>query len=167
MNLSSLSKSTDLNPDQVETFRELIGAIVSCCQERTILESRLLSLPPAELRCLQLIADDESLTAGRLATRLEVGKSRITSLVNGLLAKGLIERRTSSRDGRRRLISLTPLGVEKSREAKDFIGEAHARVLAGIDPDRRGSVLETLKLVREAMEIVKGEMGLPTKQPAS
>lgn len=74
--------------------------------------------------------------ANRLASALHVRPPSLTALVDGMAARGLVERTTDPDDGRRVRIVITPAGTEALAEA-----DAHAAdrldALAALDPAGR------------------------------
>ncbi len=153
-------RSTTPQHEQAVRLRGLVADIVQCCQERTLFESDRFGLPPAELKCLLLFKEERYLTAKTLAARLEVGKSRVTRLVDGLIRKDLIESSRDPKDGRYKLLSLTRTGRERMDLIEAFLVEAHGRVLEQMEPQQRTSVLACLELLRSSMLTVEAELGM-------
>jgi DNA-binding MarR family transcriptional regulator len=69
-----------------------------------------LDLSPAQCHLLHLIEPERPLPMGRLAHTLACDASNVTGLVDRLEARGLVERRPSTRDRRVKVIQLTPRG---------------------------------------------------------
>ena len=67
-------------------------------------------LGPSQLQLLLNIKPEQALPMSELAEALYVDASYITSLVDKLEARGLIERRASPGDRRVKLIAMTPTG---------------------------------------------------------
>lgn len=146
--------------DQALRLRDLVAEVLQCCQERMLFESKTFGLPQAELKCLALFRNEHYLTAKDIAVRLEVCKSRVTKVVNGLLEKGLAERVGDPRDGRVKLISLTGTGRGKIAELDDFVAEVHQGLLMEMEPQQRTTVLGSLELLRSSMEAVKEKLNI-------
>jgi DNA-binding MarR family transcriptional regulator len=142
---------------QISRLQDLINEIVHCCEDKRLYESQRFGLPYAELRCLMLFEGERYLTVKGIAQRLEVAKSRVTKLVNGLVEKGLVETIEDPRDARIKLINLTPAGQAKSEEVADFHREIHAKILLRIGAEERLNTFSYLELLRSAMEAVKSE----------
>ena len=142
---------------QVSRLQDLINEIVNCCQDKRLYESQRFGLPYAELRCLMLFEGERYLTVKGIAQRLEVAKSRVTKLVDGLVEKGLVETIVDPRDARIKLINLTPAGRAKSGEIAAFHSEIHAKILLRIEAEERLNTLSYLEVLRSAMEAVKSE----------
>ena len=158
MNEIASKNGLELLTYQGSKLRNLITEIVQCCEDRKLYESRKFGLPYAQLKCLMLFDGLKYLTAKDIAQKLDVAKSRVTKILNGLTQKGLIKQIDDPGDGRVRLISLTPSGQEKSDEIASFQLEIHRKILSEMAADERKSLLAYLELLRSTMEIVKEQL---------
>lgn len=140
---------------QTKRLQELISQVVQCCHERTLKQSKRFGLPQAELNCLLLFKDRRYITAAELAEMMEVTKSRVTAVVRGLLAKGLVKRDQDPNDARVQLIRLTRSGEETCKAVEDFVSEIHRELLLQLQPAQRTEVLGSLDVLHTAMEAVK------------
>lgn len=91
-----------------------------------------LSLP--QYRMLIFLDEGGAAAASALAGHLGVSRPSVTALVDGLVARGLAERRNDPRDRRRVAHSVTPLGLE-ILAAADAAVESRLDELAGNMPD--------------------------------
>lgn len=140
---------------QTQRLRELMRQMMHCCQERVLMESKKFDLPPAELKCLMLFDQERYLTVKGLAAKLEVAKSRVTKILDGLEAKGLIERTEDPKDARVKLVCATPAGKRRAEAIAQFLERAHRQVLLNFAPERRQSLLSALEELRLSMEAVE------------
>ena len=115
-------------------------------------------LPDAELRCLMLFGKERYLTAKGIALKMNVVKSRVSKIVEGLLRKKLIQRIKDPEDSRISLLSLTPQGHKKLNHINVFLEDVHHQVLLQIAPDQRKAVLTNLDILKASMEAVKEMM---------
>jgi DNA-binding MarR family transcriptional regulator len=143
---------------QTTTLQELIKEIVKCCEGRKIYESQKFGVPYAELNCLMQFNGERYLTVNGIAQKLDVAKSRVTKIVNGLVKKGMAEQMNDPKDARIKLISLTPKGKRKTEEVTNFLKDIHQQILMQLDDEGRKNVLSYLQLLRSAMEAVKVQM---------
>lgn len=93
-----------------------------------------LALSPFELtlpqyRLLALLADGAAMSSS-LAERLAVKPPTVTSVVDGLVGRGLVERQPDPNDRRRLPLALTDEGVALVRSANAAVGERLFEVLA-------------------------------------
>lgn len=141
-----------LSPSQREQFSKMLDKLYQCCTDRHVYLSEKHGLPQAELRCLTLFGTDRYLTAKGIATRLGIAKSRVTKLVEGLAAKGLVSKVPDPADSRVILLALTPAGQRKRQEILAAMDSLRDSVLEHIDPARRDAVLDSLETLKAAME---------------
>ena len=72
----------------------------------------------------------QDLTAGDLATRLNVSTARMATALNNLCEKGLIVREKAQKDARKTIVKLTTLGKENIVEREQIIIEKTAKFLS-------------------------------------
>jgi DNA-binding MarR family transcriptional regulator len=86
-----------------------------------------------------------------LADRLGLEKSTVSRLMEGMAAKGWVERDRDPANRRYRRVGLTPDGRTAARRVADAIRERHQRVLASLTPDERAAVAVALPALARAM----------------
>ena len=99
------------------TRRQLVGELGTALQryQRSVqlfddTVGRTLGLGPADLRCLDWLADGPK-TAGLLATATGLRPAATTALIDRLAEKGLVERVRSDTDRRQVLVRMTDEGM--------------------------------------------------------
>jgi DNA-binding MarR family transcriptional regulator len=112
-------------------------------------------LPDAELRCLVLFGEERYLTAKGIALKMNVVKSRVSKIIDGLIRKKLIQSIKDPEDSRVSLLSLTSNGQKKLNEINSFLKDLHAEVLSQMAPDQRQAMLTNLDILKASMEAVK------------
>jgi len=158
MNEKTFAINEDFLTYQAHRLQELIAEMLKCCEDRKVYESGKFALPYAELKCLLLFDGQRYLTVTDIAQKLEVAKSRVTKLVNGLKEKQLVAEIDDPKDARIKLISLTPAGHTRFNEIAAFQRDLYRTLLLQIDTDERNHVLSNLELLRSAMEAVKEDL---------
>ncbi|MBW1778103.1 MAG: MarR family transcriptional regulator [Deltaproteobacteria bacterium] len=158
MNFDTAFTSEKITGSQLRQFKEVIAKLFKYCQERMRYQSERFGLPEAELRCLLLFGDERYLTAKGIARRMNVVKSRVTKIVQGLVKKKLIQRVRDPEDSRITLLTLTPRGQKKLAEVNRFIDDIHKEVLIQMHPEQRKMLLKDLDLLAAGMEAVKDLM---------
>lgn len=118
-------------------------------------QSERFGLPDAELRCLMLFEEERYLTAKGIAFKMNVVKSRVSKIVEGLLNKKLVQRIKDPEDSRVSLLSLTPEGHNKLNQINLFLEDIHHQILLQIAPDQRQAVLTNLDILKASMEAAK------------
>jgi len=140
---------------QLDQFKVLIAKLFQCCQERMQYQCDRFQLPDAELRCLVLFGEVRYLTATDIALKMNVVKSRISKIVDGLQKKKFLQRIKDPEDSRISLLSLTPQGQQKLNEINIFLEDVHYQMLLQLNPEERKTVLANLNMLRSSMEAVK------------
>ncbi len=115
-------------------------------------------LPDAEFRCLGLFGEERYLTAKSIAHKMNVVKSRVSKIIDGLMKKKLIQRISDPEDSRVKLLSLTSEEQKKISEINEFLEDVHGRVLSQMVPDQRQAMLTNLDILKASMEAVKEMM---------
>lgn len=158
--MNELARQTELDiPEyQLQQFQQLITRLFQCCAERMQYQSDRFQLPDAELRCLLLFGEERYLTPKGIAQKMNVVKSRITKIIEGLLKKNLVQRIKDPEDSRVSLLSLTPEGHKKIEEIKSFLSEVHEQVLLQFPQEQRKRLLMNLDMLKSSMEAVKHMM---------
>ena len=145
----------DVSEFQLEQFQELITKLFQCCQERMQYQCDRFQLPDAELRCLVLFGEERYLTAKGIALKMNVVKSRVSKIIDGLLKKKLIQSIKDPEDSRVSLLSLTSQGQKKLYEINRFLKNIHGQVLSQMAQDQRQAMLTNLDILKASMEAVK------------
>ena len=148
----------EISEYQLDKFQELIAKLFQCCQERMQYQCDRFQLPDAEFRCLLLFGDERYLTAKSITHRMNVVKSRVSKIIDGLIRKDLIQRIADPEDSRVKLLSLTSVGQKKINEIKRFMEDVHGHVLSQMAPDQRQTMLTNLDILKASMEAVKEMM---------
>jgi len=146
---------TDISESQLEQFQELITKLFQCCQERMQYQCERFQLPDAELRCLGLFGEERYLTAKGIALKMNVVKSRVSKIIDGLIKKNLVQRIKDPEDSRISLLSLTSHGQKKINEINMFLKNIHGQVLSQMAQDQRQTMLTNLDILKASMEATK------------
>lgn len=116
--------------------------------ERALADADL-SMP--QYRLLALLSEG-SAVASALAERLVVTRPSVTALVDGLVERGFVRRRSAPGDRRRVVHALTPKGRRALGAADRTIAGRLERVLSGLGARERGRALSAMGLWGEALD---------------
>ena len=158
MNQLNRGLQSEISKNQLIQFQELIAKLFQCCQERMQYQCERFGLPDAEFRCLCLFSEERYLTAKGIAQKMNVVKSRVSKILDGLIRKKLIQRIKDPEDSRVSLLSLTSQGQKKINDINEFMEDVHYRVLSQMAPDQRMTMLTNLDILKASMEAVKEMM---------
>lgn len=156
--INASDPATDVPGYQLKQFQALVLRLFQCCQERMQYQCDRFELPDAELRCLMLFGEERYLTAKGIALKMNVVKSRVSKIVDGLIRKKLIQRIKDPEDSRVSLLSLTSAGNEKLNDINNFFNEVHYQILRQITPEQRKAVLTNLDILKASMEAAREMM---------
>ena len=155
MNYTDTENLAEIPEYQIEQFHNTITKLFQCCQERMQYQSEKFALPDAELRCLMLFSDERYLTGKGIARKMNVVKSRVTKIIEGLARKRLIQRLKDPEDSRVILISLTREGRDTVSKIKDFQDHIYQEVLGNMTQEQRKTMITNLELLKASMESAK------------
>ena len=155
MNQFNKNPHTEIREHQLRQFQNIIAKLFQCCQERMQYQSAKFELPEAEMRCLMLFGEARYLTPKRIAEKMNVVKSRVSKIMQGLIQKSLIQRIKDPGDSRIKLLSLTAYGQKKYNEISIFMDHIHHEVLLHMVPEQRKILLTNLDILAASMESVK------------
>ncbi len=126
------------------------GRVAAWLSKRVEVTLTTVDLTLPQFRVLGILAEGSSAASG-LADRLAVRRPSITALIDGLVARGLVDRKQEDSDRRRVALRLTQDGerilAEADRAVDDYIAS-----LAGYLPDKdEAMALHSLELWGQAM----------------
>ena len=103
-----------------------------------------------------------------LAAKLAVSRPSITAVVEGLVERGLVDRRHSAADRRRVSVSLTPAGEQVVATADAAVGVKLGEMLTAVDSDQAELALAGLAQWGAAMDAKKArrQAAAATAEPA-
>ena len=109
---------------------------------------RRLGLGPADLRCLDWLADGPK-TAGVLSQASGLRPAATTSLLDRLEAKGLVRRVPSQTDRRRVLVEMTEEGFARTWECYGPLVAEGQQILASLTKQQLTAMRDHLVAIRE------------------
>ena len=75
-----------------------------------------IGLTQKQTSMLWLISDNPGISQADIARRLQIGRATMMAITNDLANRGLLERRSSSKDRRRQALRLTPTLTRLARQ---------------------------------------------------
>jgi DNA-binding MarR family transcriptional regulator len=86
-----------------------------------------------------------------MAVRLQVSKQAVAKLIDDLERRGYLYRDADARDGRARLVKLTPRGASLLRDAVAVRRRIEEKILAELPPSERDAIHSTLRTLTAAL----------------
>ena len=137
---------------------ECIVGIVRAGEAFVALANRALSgyqLSPAARQALAVLdGAGEPLSPTEIARRLIVTTASVTSLLDTLERRGLVERRPDPADRRRLLVAITPPAQDLVRQYVPEVVALQGAVMNGISEEDRQQLIAVLTRIREAIAAV-------------
>ena len=107
-------------------------------------------LSPAGYRVLSWLSMG-SAAAAVLAEKLAVSRPTVTLVVDGLQARGLVDRTVDTNDRRRVTISMTAAGRAALADADARVARRLGEVLAPLDAEQRAVIVTAMELLQGAL----------------
>lgn len=106
-----------------------------------------LTVPQFRTLCYVSGADGSSLSS--VADFIGLSLPAMSRLVDGLVEKGLMKRKTCDDDRRHVRLSVTASGEAALGGARELAQEQLAHVVSGLDREQQKSILDTMRMLRE------------------
>lgn len=105
---------------------------------------------PSEALTLLLLDDAEQLPQRDLAVALDLEKSTVSRLIDGLSRRGLLQRSPHPAGGRSQLVALTDAGIQAVGALRIARRQRLERLLEAIPAEDRAAVVKTIHQLTEA-----------------
>ncbi len=131
---------------------DLTFSLLAGCQEK---ESRLAEqhgLTQAEFRCLRLFGTDESVNNKKIAERMNLSPSRLTRIIDGLVAKDYIIREIDNTDRRNMRVSLSAKGAQIVQLLNSAYVDIHKEILTDIDETQHKPLISAMTSLLSAVQ---------------
>ena len=140
------------------------GRVAAWLAKRVEVALTAVDLTPPQYRVMGLLAEGSSAASG-LADRLAVRRPSITAVVDGLVVRGLVDRRQEDTDRRRVSLRLTEEGARILAQA-DRAVDAHLESIAAHLPAKEeAAALRALPLWGRAMAASRESLHTPGRRP--
>ncbi len=126
--------------------------LLATCQQKENLIAEQYGLTQAEFRCLKLFDKKEVVNNKTIAERMNLSASRLTRIIDGLVAKGYAERQIKPEDRRNMNVSLSKKGVQLVQKLDQAYLNVHKELLEEIDPSQHKPLIEAMTNLSKAME---------------
>lgn len=130
-----------------ESFHYLLMASQSVLHKRLLANLRDTGLTTGQPKVLEYLAGHDGASQIEIARACHIEAATLTSVLNRMEEKGLIERRTLHGNRRTFYIFLTPQGAELAEQVIRMFEQLEAEAFAGVSPAQRESLLAVLEQV--------------------
>jgi DNA-binding MarR family transcriptional regulator len=108
-------------------------------------------------RVLAILGAQNGLTAGQVAMRAAMDKMAVSRAVSALLARGLVVRKTSPKDARARILSLSETGAGIYTEIAPLAREQEQQLLEGFKTEDIAAGTKFLKALEDQAALLAGD----------
>jgi len=128
----------------LESTGFLLALVGGAVKERWSEEMERTGFNPYHFRVLVLLDEGAQDTQAAIADTLELDRSQLVGLLDGLESSGLIVRHRDLKDRRRHVVSLTPAGRRQLRKFRTIAERVEADFLDPLGDDERSALHDLL-----------------------
>jgi DNA-binding MarR family transcriptional regulator len=121
-------------------------------------------LSMAHAHALMVLLAEGERSQLELGAELRIDKSNVARLCAKMADMGHVDQRPGDRDGRSRIVSLTPQGRRLAREVDAASHARFAALLAAMPEGRRSQTIEGLQQVLAALEVMRNQLVVRTME---
>ena len=140
------------SPPEARSVLALVRRIIRAVdvQSKRVAKETGLTIP--QLVVLQAIADLGEVTSGRLSAQVSLSAATVTTILDKLEARGLVERYRSAHDRRVVHARLTTAGAAKLAQTPALLHVRFTHAFAQLPAARRGEILDALEAVADLLD---------------
>ncbi len=131
---------------------ELTFNLLTNCLEKEERLANTYGLTQAEFRCLRLFNADEIINNKTISERMNLSPSRLTRIIDGLVAKEYVVRTIEPNDRRNMRVTLSKKGILLVRQLNDSYINIHKQILENINESEHSSLIEAMKTLLVSLE---------------
>ncbi len=135
-----------------EKLANLTFNLLANCQEKEIRLAEVHNLTQAEFRCLRLFGSDEVMNNKSIAERMKLSPSRLTRIIDGLVAKEYVIREIDNNDRRNMKVSLSMKGKSLVNQLNKAYVNIHREILQDIDESQHTPLITALMHLLAALD---------------
>jgi DNA-binding MarR family transcriptional regulator len=135
-----------------ECLADLTFNLLARCQAKEEWLAAQRGLFQAEFKCLRIFGSNKSLTCKEIANRMNLSRSRITRIIDGLEKKGYMNREIDQTDRRNMKVTLSRRGKILTTKLDREFTDIHFEILQDIDVSKHESLITTMEHLLTATE---------------
>ncbi|MGM0562525.1 MAG: MarR family winged helix-turn-helix transcriptional regulator [Pseudomonadota bacterium] len=114
--------------------------------------ARAAGLTAVQIRVLQIVEENGHATSKEISRRMGVAQATMTSLIDRLVAKGMVERRRSEADRRQTNIFITEAGQAAVKKAPDPLQQRYVKQFAALEDWEQAMIVASLERVASMLD---------------
>jgi DNA-binding MarR family transcriptional regulator len=130
--------------DRDDSLAEAFRSVARLLRQASAESLARWELTPSQFRALRVLLRHTALRPSELSEHLRIAPRSTTEVLDGLAAKGLIERRPDPEDRRATLVTPTEQGTAVAAQIRAARGSESARVFTKLTPDDRAELARIL-----------------------
>ena len=138
-------------PYSVE-LAEITSLLFANCNEKEARHATKYGVSLVESRCIRKLHEKKQLTVNQLAQEMSLTSSRVTRIIDGLVAKKMVVRESGENDRRVYNLSLTPTGEKLANDLIQNHIKIHEEIIKNIPKQYHHLMIEILQQLNKAVE---------------
>lgn len=126
--------------------------LLSTCQQKEGIFAQQYGLTQSEFRCLKMFDKKETLNNKTIAKRMNLSASRLTRIIDGLVAKGYTEREINPSDRRNMDVNLSKKGTNLVQKLNLAYVNIHKELLEDIEESQHKPLIYAMTNLLGATE---------------
>jgi len=143
---------TDEMEKDASRLANLTFTLLSTCQQKENIFAEQYGLTQAEFRCLKMFDKKETVNNKTIAKRMNLSASRLTRIIDGLVAKGYTEREINPSDRRNMDVNLSKKGNHLVQKLDQAYINIHRELLENIEAAQHKPLIYAMTNLLGAME---------------
>ena len=131
---------------------DLTFKLLANCQEKEARLAEKYGLTQSEFRCLRLFNRNDILNNKMVAERMNLSPSRLTRIIDGLVAKEYIIRQIEPSDRRNMKVELSKRGKVIVQKLNDAYVNIHSEILEDIDRSQHKPLISAMENLLVALQ---------------
>jgi DNA-binding MarR family transcriptional regulator len=140
------------NEKDAAHLANLTFALLTTCQQKESIFAQQYGLTQAEFRCLKLFEKKEVVNNKTIAKRMGLSASRLTRIIDGLVAKGYTKREINPSDRRNMDVDLSKKGQLLVQKLDNAYINIHKELLEEIEDSQHKPLIFAMTNLLSAME---------------
>jgi DNA-binding MarR family transcriptional regulator len=147
--MMALKKGKNQNASKLA---DLTFKLLANCQEKEARLAEKYGLTQSEFRCLRLFNRNDILNNKMVAERMNLSPSRLTRIIDGLVAKEYIIRQIEPSDRRNMKVELSKRGKVIVQKLNDAYVNIHSEILEDIDRSQHKPLISAMENLLVALQ---------------
>jgi DNA-binding MarR family transcriptional regulator len=137
--------SADTAGDRDESLSDAFRSVARRLRQASVESLARWDLTPSQFRALRVLMRHDAMRPSELSEHLRIAPRSTTEVLDGLEAKGLIQRRPDPQDRRATLVVPTEHGTDVGANIRSASGSEAERVFARLSPTDRAHLTRILR----------------------